>query len=66
MTEKGYPEGIGAGTKIYPNVTIGRRAIVGANCVINANVGDGAEVKAMSLVLKDVPRETVVYGIPSK
>jgi len=57
---------IGAGTKIYPNVTIGYKASVGANCVINANIGHHAEVKAMSLVLKDVPPRWVVAGSPAR
>ena len=57
---------IGAGTMIFPNVTIGENAIIGANCVINANVGNAAKVKAMSLVLKDVPPGKIAKGIPAK
>jgi acetyltransferase-like isoleucine patch superfamily enzyme len=57
---------IGAGTKVYPNVTIGQSARIGANCVINADIGDGSEVKAMSLVLKDIPRGCIAKGIPAK
>lgn len=41
---------IGLGAKIKDGVTIGARAIVGAG----------------SVVLRDVPPETVVYGVPAK
>ena len=41
---------IGLNSVIMPNVTVGERSIVGAN----------------SLVLKDVPPDTVVGGVPAK
>ena len=41
---------IGAGTIIYPNVTIGSRSIVGAG----------------SVVTKNVPPDTVVAGVPAQ
>lgn len=56
---------IGAGTLIYPNVTVGRNAVIGAHSTINANIGEGAEVKAHSLVLSDVPKGRTVFGVPA-
>ena len=41
---------IGAGVVVMPNVTVGERAIVGAN----------------SVVIRDIPSDTIVGGVPAK
>jgi len=48
--------------KIGKCVTIG----MGANIVDDITIGDYSVVGAGSLVTKDVPAETVVYGVPAK
>jgi sugar O-acyltransferase (sialic acid O-acetyltransferase NeuD family) len=49
-------------------VTIGRGALVGANATVLQGliVGDDAIVGASSCVVKDVPDETVVKGVPAR
>lgn len=54
------------GQKRHP--TLGRGVTVGAGAKIlgNLNVGDGARVGAGSVVLKDVPSDATVVGIPGR
>jgi len=47
---------------------IGNRVLIGANASIlgNIKVGDGAKVAAGSVVLKEVPSQCTVAGVPAK
>ncbi len=72
----GHDTMIGRNTKIMQNVTIGGRSgvrvnpvigeevLIGANtCIIgDVKVGNGAKVGAHTVVLKDVPENSVVVG----
>lgn len=66
---------VGAGTIIYQNVTIGVQGPkIGKNCLLGAGccilgaitLGDNVVVGANAVVLKDVPDNCVVVGIPAK
>lgn len=73
---------IGEGTVLYQGCTLGgtgkqtvkRHPTVGRNCVISAGakvlgnitVGDGAKVGAGAVVLKDVPPNATVVGVPAR
>lgn len=70
---------IGKGTIIYHNVTIGGREkkghpIIGENvyigtgaCILGGvTVGDNSKIGANAVVLKDVPPNSTVVGIPAK
>ena len=48
--------------------TIGNRVLIGAGAKVigNIHVGDDAKIGANALVVKDVPAEGVVVGIPSE
>ena len=47
---------------------IGRDVWIGANCTIlqGVHIGDGAIIGAGSIVTKDVPENTIVFGVPAK
>lgn len=57
----------GAGHE-YKKITIENDVWIGANCIITAGVriGQGAVVAAGSVVTRDVPKNTIVGGIPAK
>ena len=73
---------VGTGTVIYQGCTLGgtgkqtgkRHPTIGENCVISAGakilgnitVGDGAKVGAGAVVLKDVPPNSTVVGVPAR
>jgi FkbM family methyltransferase len=72
---------IGSGTKIYQNVTLGAKdtrclayPVIGQNVIIysgaavigGVRVGHNSVIGANALVLKDVPDNAVVAGIPAK
>ena len=68
---------IGGGCYIYSESTIdGKRgkirikkgACVGAMCVImpGVTIGEGAIIGAMSFVNRDVPCDSITYGIPTR
>lgn len=70
---------VGAGTKIFQNVTIGGRGgrgspIVGHNvslgcgsCILGGiHIGDGAKIGANAVVVKDVPAGATAVGVPAK
>ncbi len=70
---------IGAGTKIYQNVTIGGGnsgygATIGKNCFIGAgacilgkvNIGNNVKIGANAVVLSDVPDNCTVVGVPGR
>jgi len=54
--------------RISKNVVIGNNVFVGVGSVImpGIKIGDNAIVGAMSLVNKDVPKNTVYAGVPAK
>lgn len=70
---------IGDETIIYQNVTLGGRngkggPKVGKNCIIGAgacilgeiNIGNNVKIGANSVVLKDIPDNCTVVGVPGK
>jgi sugar O-acyltransferase (sialic acid O-acetyltransferase NeuD family) len=69
----GHAVVVGDCTVVSPNVTINGEAVIGSVCYIGANafvrnvhVGDGATIGASSAVVKDVPPDCVVAGVPAK
>lgn len=70
---------IGENTLIYQNVTLGGRKgssgpIVGKNCVIGSGacilgdikIGDNVKIGANAVVLKDIPDNCTVVGVPAR
>lgn len=67
---------IGEGTKIYQHVTIGggqgprvgKNCVLGSGCCILGNIiiGDNVKIGANAVVLKDVPSNCTVVGVPAK
>ena len=67
---------IGEGTYIYQNVTIGsgngpkigKNCLLGAGCCIlgDINLGDNVKVGANAVVIKDVPENCTVVGVPAR
>lgn len=70
---------IGKNVKIYQNVTIGSRnnigppkigdnVLIGTGAAIlgNINIGNNVKIGANSVVLDDIPDDSVVVGIPGK
>jgi sugar O-acyltransferase (sialic acid O-acetyltransferase NeuD family) len=59
---------IGPGVAIAGSVTIGEKCTlgIGATVIDRLRIGDWAVVGAGSLVTKDIPEGTVVYGVPAK
>ncbi len=73
---------VGEGTVLYQGCTLGgtgketgkRHPTVGKNCVISAGakvlgnitIGDGAKVGAGAVVLRDVPANATVVGVPAR
>lgn len=49
-------------------IEIGNNCFIGVNSIINSNVriGDNVIVSAGSLVLNDIPSNSVVRGVPAK
>jgi sugar O-acyltransferase (sialic acid O-acetyltransferase NeuD family) len=69
----GHSVRVGAFSVISPNVTINGEGIIGSLCYIGANsfvrncrVADGATVGAGAAVVKDVPENCVVAGVPAR
>ncbi len=69
----GHKVKVGRYTIISPNVTINGEGIIGEACQIGANsfvknitLGDNVTVGACSCVVKDVPSDRVVFGVPAK
>ena len=69
----GHAVKVGDFSVISPNVTIngegtlGNMVYIGANAFVrNLNIGDGSTVGAGSVVVKDVPENCVVAGVPAK
>ncbi|MFP4145330.1 MAG: acyltransferase [Phycisphaeraceae bacterium] len=56
----------GAHRLMIREVRIGRRAWIGANAVIMADVGDGAVVGAGAVVVRPVPAGARVGGVPAR
>jgi len=68
----GHAVEIGDFSVVSPNVTINGEAVIGSVCYIGANafvrnvrIGDGSTVGASSAVVKDVPPNCVVAGVPA-
>ena len=58
------------GVEIHPAATIGRRLVIdhGTGIVVGATteIGDNARVAANSVVLREVPENSTVVGIPGR
>ena len=59
-------QGVDATHVQHERVCIGKRAWVGANAVVMADVGEGAIVGAGSVVTKPVPAGATVVGVPAR
>lgn len=67
---------IGEGTIIYQNVTVGNGMgpKIGSNCVIGSGacvlgdiiIGDNVKIGANAVVIKDVPNNCTVVGVPAR
>jgi len=59
---------IATGAKLASTVQVGNGAHVGVGSVIRQciNIGDGAVIGAGAVVVKDVPQDTVVVGVPAR
>lgn len=59
---------VGPGSVLCGNVTVGKRSFIGANSTIKQGIkiGDDVIIGAGSLILKDVPNNSTVYGNPVK
>lgn len=70
---------LGENIKIYQNVTIGSRykndfPTIKDNVIIfaysyilgNITIGKNSIIGAYSLVIKDIPKNSIIYGIPAK
>lgn len=68
---------VGGGTVIYQNVTIGsgvngpkigKKCLLGAGCCVlsDITIGDNVKVGANAVVLKNVPSNCTVVGVPAK
>jgi sugar O-acyltransferase (sialic acid O-acetyltransferase NeuD family) len=59
---------IGPGAVLCGNVKIGRQAFIGANSVIRQgiSIGHNATIGAGSVVIKDVPDNVTVVGVPAR
>lgn len=47
-------------------IAVGQRCWVGAGAIIMANVGDGSTIGAGSVVVKDIPADSVAVGNPAR
>ena len=58
---------IGPGAVLCGNVRVGRRSFVGANAVIRQGItiGDNATIGAGAVVVKNVPNNVTVVGVPA-
>lgn len=56
------------GREIPKEINIGDNVWIGSNCVIlpGTNIGNGAVVAAGSIILEDVPENTLVAGTPAR
>jgi acetyltransferase-like isoleucine patch superfamily enzyme len=52
----------------YAPVTVGDRCFIGSHAVIlkGVNIGEGCIIGAGAVVTKDVPKNTIVAGVPAK
>lgn len=59
---------IGPGAVLCGNVKVGRQAFIGANSVIRQgiSIGSNATIGAGSVVVKDVPDNVTVVGVPAR
>jgi len=59
---------IGPGAVLCGNVKVGRQSFIGANAVIRQGItiGDNATIGAGSVVVKNVPDNVTVVGVPAK
>ena len=59
-------KGVELDTLAHETIQIGRRAWIGANAVVMADVGEGAIIGAGAVVTKPVPAGVTVVGVPAK
>lgn len=59
---------VAPGARLAGNVTVERGAFIGLGACVKEKlrIGAGAIVGAGAVVLRDVPAQTVVYGVPAK